>query len=59
MNNSTQKTVVTYYKGEDQNSTKATAVFSGKLSVSEVERQMLFTRQTPARRIEGFEYKFN
>jgi len=52
-------TVVTYYSGQGSNSVKREATFKGHISQSEVERRMLFDKQTPARRIEGFNHQYN
>lgn len=52
-------TVVAYWRGEGKNASKTQATFKGHLTASGVERAMLFERQTPARRIESFEHKFN
>lgn len=48
-----KSTTVTYWRGEGKNAERVAATFAGHLSASEVERKMLFERQTPKRRIEG------
>ena len=59
MKTSIKITMVTYWRGDGNNSGKASATFDGHLSQSEIERKMLFERQTPKRRIETTEHKFN
>lgn len=52
-------TEVTYWRGEGSQAQRVSARFEGHLSESEIERKMLFERQTPKRRIEGWQHQTN